>query len=115
MEESRYADSQMLSNSLKVLENIQPQYRAAEVNFDDEVSPVKTLGVLWLATDDVFTFKSYCVVEKIQPTKRNYSKRIATLFDLLGMLSPSVSRAKVLMQEIWVCVLDCDDPLPEEL
>ena len=75
-----------LSNSLKVLENIPPQYRATEVNFDDKVSPVKTLGVLWLATDDVFTFKSYCVVEKFQPTKRNYLKRIATLFDPLGML-----------------------------
>ena len=57
------------SNSLKVLENIPPQYRATEVNFDDEVSPVKTLGVLWLATDDVFTFKSYRVVEKIQPQR----------------------------------------------
>ena len=51
-----------LSNSLKVLENIPSQYRASEVNFNDkEVSPIKTLGVLWLATEDVFTFKSYCI------------------------------------------------------
>ena len=72
-----------LSNSLKVLENIPPQYRAAEVNLDDDgVSPVKILGILWLATDDVFTFKSYCILEKFQPTKRNFLKRIATLFDL---------------------------------
>ena len=68
-----------LSNSLKELEIIPPQYRATEVNFDGKVSPVKTLGVLWLPTDDVFTFKSYCVVEKFQPTKRNYLKWIATL------------------------------------
>ena len=53
-----------LSNSLKVLENIPPQYRATEVNFDDKVSPVKTLGVLWLATDDVFTFKLITVLWK---------------------------------------------------
>ena len=97
-----------LSNSLKVLEYIPPQYRATEVNFDDddEVSPVKTLGVLWLATDDVFTFKPYCVVEKFQPTKGNCLKWIATLFDPLGMSSPFVIRAKVLMKEnrsvIWI-------------
>ena len=83
-----------LSTSLKVLENIPLQYRASEVNFDDkEVSPVKTLGVLWLATEDVFTFKSYCVSEKFQPTKRNYLKQIATLFDPLGMMSPFIIRA----------------------
>ena len=61
-----------LSNSLKVLENIPQQDRASEVNLDcDEVSTVKTLGILWISTDDVFTFKSDCVI-KFQPTKRNF-------------------------------------------
>ena len=54
-----------LSNSLKVQEIFPPKYRAMEAIFDDdEVSPVKTLGILWLATDDVFTFKSHCAAEK---------------------------------------------------
>ena len=80
----------------------------------DEISAVKTLGVLWLATD-VFTFKSDCVLEKFQLAKRNFLKRIATLFDPLGMLSPFIVGAKVLMQEIWITGMDWDDTLPEEL
>ena len=100
----------------KVLENIQSQCRASKVNLDcDEISAVKTLGVLWLATEDVFTFKSDCVLEKFQPTKRKFFKRIATLFDPLGMLSPFIVRAKVLMLEIWIAGMDWDDALPEEL
>ena len=81
----------------------------------DEISAVKTLEVLWLATEDVFTFKSDCVLEKFQPTKRNFLKRIATLFDPLGMLSPFIVGAKVLMQEIWIAGMDWNDILPEEL
>ena len=105
-----------LSNSFKVLENIPSECRASEVNLDcDEISAVKTLGVLWLATEDVFTFKSDCVLEKFQPTKRNFLKRITTLFDPLGLLSPFIVRAKVLMQEIWIAGMDWDDTLPEEL
>ena len=105
-----------LFNSLKVLENIPSQCRASEANFDrDKVSPVKTLGVLWLAIDDVFTFKLYCVEDKFQPTMRNYLKQTAALFNPLGKLSPFIIRAKILMQEIWVCGLDWDDQLPEEL
>ena len=51
-----------LSNSFKVLENIPPQCRASEVNLDcDEISAVKTLGVLWLATEDVFGLQ-HCLI-----------------------------------------------------
>ena len=96
-----------LSNLLKVLENIPLQCRASEVSLDcDEVQGVKTLRVLWLATEDVFTFKSDYALEKFQPTKRNFLKRIATLFNALGMLLLFIIK---LMQEIWVTGMDRDD------
>ena len=63
-----------LSNLLKVLENIPPQYRASEVSLDgDEISAVKTLGVLWLATDNVFTFKVRCI-RKVSTIKEKLFK-----------------------------------------
>ena len=34
-----------------------------------ELSTVKTLGILWDATTDVFTFKSQYMVEEFTPTK----------------------------------------------
>ena len=97
-----------LSNSRKVLD-IPLQNRASQMNLPDgehELSTVKTLGVLWDATADVFTFKSQYVVEEFTPTKRRFLKRIATLFDPLGFLSPFVIRAKILMQKAWICGVD---------
>jgi len=48
-------------------------------------------------------------------TKRNFLKKIAMLFDPLGMLSPYVVRGKMLMQDIWFCGADWDDLLPEDI
>ena len=48
-------------------------------------------------------------------TKRDFLKRIATLFDPLGMLSPYIIRGKMLMQDIWVCGTDWDNLLPENI
>jgi len=48
-------------------------------------------------------------------TKRDFLKRIATLFDPLGMLSPYIIRGKMLMQDILACGTDWDDRLPENV
>ena len=47
-----------------------------------------------------------------EQTKRSFLKKIITLFDLLGFLSPYIAQGKVLLQEIWMTGLDWDDPLP---
>ena len=50
---------------------------------------VKTLGVLWLAKEDVFTYAN--------PPEDDYP---LTKWNL-GFLAPYVIRAKILLQEIW--------------
>ena len=48
-------------------------------------------------------------------TKRNFLKKIATLFDPIGLLAPFTIRAKILLQEMWMTSLDWDEVLSEPL
>lgn len=107
-----------VSNSKYVMENIPIEDRALKVNLDiSELPAIKTLGVLWLAESDNFVFQvktvDSCIVS--QMTKREYLRKIATLFDPLGFLAPYAIRAKVLMQDIWLSGIDWDDKITDDL
>ena len=105
-----------LSNSSKVVAQIPVHDRKAEVDLDyNELPCAKTLGVWWLAQEDVFTFKENVPDGNTVFTKRNFLKKIATLFDPLGLLAPYTIRAKMLLQEMWTAGLEWDDELPEPL
>ncbi|XP_070556537.1 uncharacterized protein [Ptychodera flava] len=99
-----------LSNSPIVLSQIPTEDRACKMDFNESKPKLKTLGVLWLAEEDVFTFQLN-LPEKFVFWKRNFLKKIATLFDPLGMLAPYIIRAKILLQEMWAAGLDWDDTL----
>ena len=104
-----------LSNSQNVLREIPVQDRKAEVDLDREYMPcTKTLGVWWLSDQDVFTFKENAPGD-MKYTKRNFVKKIATLFDPIGFLAPFTIRAKILLQEMWAAGLDWDEEMDEPL
>ena len=104
-----------LSNSSAVMNEIPIQDRACKLEFNENSSfSVKTLDILWIAAEDNFTFKFKGIDQVFKFTKRDFLKRIATLFDPLGFLSPFTVRAKILMQEIWIAGTDWDDPLLDE-
>ena len=48
-------------------------------------------------------------------TKRNFLKKIATLFDPIGFLVPFTIRAKMLLQDKWTAGMDWDEELTEPL
>ena len=105
-----------LSNSQVVLQSIPEEDRASEVYLDEGNLPsVKTLGVLWQADNDIFTFKANPPDVNFKFTKRNFLSKIATLFDPLGFIAPFTIRAKVLLQEMWTSGLDWDDSLNDIL
>ena len=105
-----------LSNSIEVLKEIPIADRKSEVDLDDEQLPsAKTLGVWWIAEQDMFTFEGNTPEEGMKYTKRNFLKRIATLFDPIGLLAPFIIRAKMLLQDMWTAVLTWDENMDEEL
>ena len=90
--------------------------RKAEVDIDrDQLSCAQTLGVWWLADRDVFTFKENAPERSMVHTKRNFLKKIATLFDPIGFLAPYTIRAKILLQDMWTAGMEWDEELTEPL
>ena len=47
--------------------------------------------------------------------KRNFLKKISTLFDPIGSLAPFTMRAKMLLQDMWTAGMDWDNELTEPL
>ena len=104
-----------LSNSDEVLQDIPEEDRATEVDLSGKhLLTIKTLGVLWFAKEDMFSFKANAPDDSKPLTKRYFLSTTAALFDPMGFLAPFVIRAKVLLQDIWMSGIDWDDELTEE-
>ena len=115
-EEAGMRTHKWLSNSEVVLSHIPLSDRVYEVDLDSDPLPsVKTLGIMWRALEDVFTFVSNFADQECEWTKRIFLSKIATLFDPLGLMAPFLIRAKMLMQEVWVHGLEWDEKFPQEL
>lgn len=105
------------SNEPAVIEDAPKEDRLPTLELDKDILPkTKTLGVMWEAERDVFSFQvQQPLINNKAPTKRNVLSAIASLFDPLQFLAPFTVRAKVLMQEIWTAGVDWDEELPENL
>ena len=101
-----------MSNQAEVLKDIPAEDRAQTIDLEEnKLSTTKTLGVLWTADLDTFSFK-YSLTPETELTKRKVLKKTATIFDPLGFLAPYVVRAKILIQQAWVEATGWDVPLP---
>ena len=72
---------------------------------------VRTLGIHWNPSLDVFRNSVDVFPDQIL-TKRLMLAEIARVFDPLGIVSPLIIKAKMLLQELWNCQLTWDEVVP---
>ena len=98
------------SNSPEVAEILHRDFRDKYLDRES----FKVLGLLWLASDDCFTFRGSVLAPDLCITKRVVLSFFSKLFDPLGFAAPYVLQAKCLFQELWTLELGWDDEIPPE-
>ncbi|XP_065093422.1 uncharacterized protein LOC135714080 [Ochlerotatus camptorhynchus] len=106
------------SNSPEILRNIPEEEKEKPFELENisGCEVIKTLGILWDPVTDEFLF-AVPEAEKIEMekiTKRYVLSQIARLYDALGLVSPIVVLAKLIMQDLWASELGWDEQLKEE-
>ncbi|XP_068756531.1 uncharacterized protein [Montipora capricornis] len=95
------------------MKDVPEEDRISAIDLEKNSLPTaKTLGVLWNANKDTFSF-NYSFTPDMEFTERNVLKKTATIYDPLGFLAPHIVRAKLLIQQAWIEAADWDDPLPD--
>ncbi|KAB0790111.1 hypothetical protein PPYR_15568, partial [Photinus pyralis] len=99
------------SNEISVLESIQGVGDKHVIKDDKDT---KTLGIIWESKADIIKFE--IDNEELDTlTKRNILRAISKIFDPLGLVSPVVISAKILIQGLWALQLGWDEEISENV
>ncbi|XP_062715106.1 uncharacterized protein LOC134291407 [Aedes albopictus] len=103
------------SNSAELMSTIPAELRdeRTTLELDSSTSVVKTLGLTWEPTKDIFKFAVPRWSSEPTITKRVVLSDTARIFDPLGLLGPVTVQAKIFLQQLWKQKSDWDDALPE--
>ncbi|XP_057377031.1 uncharacterized protein LOC130698388 [Daphnia carinata] len=90
------------------------------INLDDERdknSFIKILGLRWSRSNDTLMLPKFYLTtpNATTVTKRIVLRKISTVYDPMGFISPLTISARILIQEIWKLKLQWDDPLSPEM
>ena len=100
-----------LSNSHAVLEEIPVADQAPDINLSGDFPAIKSLGLKWQASHDALSFNIRAEQQESPWAKRLFLKKLASVFDSLGLLSPFIVRGKALLQSACMAGYGWDNPL----
>ncbi|XP_065197781.1 uncharacterized protein LOC135829305 [Sycon ciliatum] len=93
-----------------------PDFRDALAPEDKSSCDVmKVLGMSWDTNRDTLSTAKSTTNQYSVITKRDVLRSIAQFYDPMGLFSPVIMRAKILVQSIWKLHVDWDSPLPDAL
>jgi len=99
-------------NDLASIEKIEEPLSVATETQDK--NSVKTLGLDWHPEHDTLEFSVQSITSQNE-TKREVLSAISKLYDPLGLISPILIRAKLIMQATWTAGLNWDEALTGRL
>uniref|UniRef100_A0A8D8MGU8 CCHC-type domain-containing protein n=1 Tax=Cacopsylla melanoneura TaxID=428564 RepID=A0A8D8MGU8_9HEMI len=107
------------TNSKELLDKIPLDQRLdklVEWDNEDTYSHSKVLGLKWNSKEDKFLFEiSSQLIQECKVTKRGILSTICKLWDPLGLVSPAVIYAKLLVKELWELQLSWDERPPDHV
>lgn len=101
-----------ISNESSILEAVQQSFSSETQYSFGPSDNTKTLGLHWQPQSDFLTFTIPSETIPKTVTKRSVLAGIARVFDPLGLLSPAIIKAKILMQQLWLEKLGWDQSVP---
>ncbi|KAJ8912477.1 hypothetical protein NQ315_014577 [Exocentrus adspersus] len=75
----------------------------------------KTLGIKWMSQADILMYDISPMKSSTAISKRQVLADISQIYDPLGLISPCVILAKIIIQKLWSLKLAWDAPIPNDL
>lgn len=103
-----------VSNKPEVIKQVSGESnQSVNIHFGEK-DETKTLGLYWSSSKDVLMYKIQASsISRI--TKRTVLSDISRIFDPLGLLSPVIICAKIILQQLWAEKLSWDESLPSDI
>ncbi|XP_063384763.1 uncharacterized protein LOC134670879 [Cydia fagiglandana] len=106
------------SNSEAMLKQIQQDSLGKQDENKIEVkleATNKILGLTWSRTSDEFVYAVQLPPMSAPVTKRKVISDISKLYDPQGWIAPSIIKAKIFIQKLWLAGIGWDEELPQPL